>query len=209
MKEFTVREMLISILNSISVYLPSWFLGVIIGLGLTAGVSLLSDRAYRWAYIGIASVTFVPVTILLPYAFLWFGLDAFIYPILILPTTVTIVATMLEAFTASNQSRLYLKTNLGMSGLRYWWQVLIPEAAPAIATAGRQSLGLCFAIFLAIDFFLESFGGLGAFASKFYQGTTNHIGLLASVGIVTLLGIFQVAILHKCARPHCEFRQFM
>ncbi len=78
-------------------------------------------------------------------------------------------------------------------------------------TTTRQTLSLCFAIFLAIDYFAEYWHGLGGMAQKFYSQSafnqSNHVLLWLTIGIAGAIGVGQVLLNDFMFKNFIEFRR--
>lgn len=200
-----------STLNTIVVYVPSWLSGCVLGLVLSCVIWHLSPKNSSRAYFILTGISFVPVTILLPYFIRFFGLKVFVYPLLALPVLLITFASSFEAFQHTNRHRLTLLKNYRMKRLEYFWKVVFRESLPIMNTTARQTLSLSFAIFLAIDYFIEYWGGLGALAQKYYGrlgfDSTNHIFLLSIIVFASMIGMLQVFINNHLFKRWVEFRK--
>lgn len=199
---------------TIAIYLPAWGAGVVAALFLSATVWLLGSRAARVLYYICAGISFIPVTILLPYFLRLFGLNCFVYPLIALPVFLVMFASFYEAFSHSNLARLSLMTNYGMSRSRFFSLVLLRESIPTLYSSLRFSLSFSFAIFLALDYFLESWGGLGSLVHFYYYRVTfdfvrYNVLMVYTVLCAGLIGSIQVAALALILRPFTEFRKHL
>lgn len=201
-----------SIISTAAIYLPAWAAGVIIALTLSAIAWFAGRGMARVLYIVVAGMSFVPVTVLMPYFLRGFGLQYFAYPLLALPVALVMYASFHEAFGHSNKARASLMTNYGMSKVAFFFRVLLRESIPSIHTSLRFTLSMAFAIFLALDYFMETWGGLGALVRYHYNRLAFdyplHNGLMGcTVLSAGILGSLQVLVLAAIAKPFTEFRK--
>lgn len=200
-----------SIFQTLAVYLPAWVVGTLLGIVLSYFLWYLPMQVSGNTYAILSGVSFIPTTILIPFFIRSFGLDFFIYPLLVLPVTLITLASSYEAFQSANKHRITLLVNYGIGKTEFFWKVVFREALPSMKTTARQTLSLCFAIFLAIDYFLECWKGLGAMAHKFYSeeamNPSSHVLLLLTIGIAWALGYGQVVLNDFLFKKPTEFRR--
>lgn len=197
--------------NTISVYFPSWIVGSILGVLLSYCIWSLPDKYSKKAYWALSGTTFIPVTILIPYFIRWFGLDVFIFPLLALPVMLITFASSYESFQHINRHREMLIVNYHMSKFRYFWKIVFRESLPNLKTTTRQTLSLSFAIFLALDYFIEYWNGVGKLAQFHYSrlgfDVSHHYFLLITIVFTAALGIIQVQFNDKLFYKLTEFRR--
>ena len=207
-----MHDVVNAIWTTVIIYLPAWIAGVFIALFLSAFTWFIGHRISRFAYLLCAGISFIPVTILLPYFLRIFGLNLFVYPLLAMPVTLVMYASFHEAFEHSNKARTSLITNYSMTKARYFRFVLLRESIPSVHTSLRFTLSLSFAIFIALDYFIEFWGGLGSLVRFHYNRIgfdyQHHNLLMAwTVASAGLLGSIQVVVLSLSIKPFTEFRK--
>lgn len=78
-------------------------------------------------------------------------------------------------------------------------------------TTTRQTLSLSFAIFIAIDYFIEYWKGLGGMVQAYYSrlgfDQANHGYMLLTIGIAAVLGVGQVLLNDLVFNKLTEFRR--
>lgn len=197
--------------NTIIIYLPSWLAGSILGVLLSYCIWCLPDKFSKKAYWALSGITFIPVTILIPYFMRWFGLNVFIFPLLAFPVMLITFASSYEAFQHVNRHREMLIINYHMPKFKYFWKIVFRESLPNLKTTTRQTLSLSFAIFLALDYFIEYWNGVGKLAQVYYSrlgfDVSNHYLLLITIAFTAALGIFQVQVNDKLFNKLTEFRR--
>ncbi len=204
-------ELLSAAASTVAGYLPAWLAGSFIGVGLAALSWLAKPQMSAALYYVITAIAFVPVTVLIPASLRLFGLNFFVYPLLALPVALGTFASCHEAFGQCNVHRSTLHINYGLHKWGYFFKVILPESMPALLTAARQTIALVFAIFIALDYFIEYWGGLGALSQHYYSRTSfdpNNWRLMwGAVFSAALMGGAQVLILHVAFRPFVQFRK--
>lgn len=197
--------------NTVSIYIPSWVAGSVIGVFMSFFVWCLPEKYAKKSYWIISGLSFIPVTILIPYFIRLFGLKVFVYPLLALPVTLITFASSYEAFLHVNRHRMTLIVNYRMPKFEYFWRIVFRESLPSLKTTTRQTLSLSFAIFLALDYFIEYWGGVGGLVQHYYSrlgfDTINNNFLLITIVFTGILGIFQVFINDKFFEKWTEFRR--
>ena len=201
-----------AVLVTLRAYLPAWIVGVLLALLMSMLSWFFGRRISRIIYVILAGVSFIPVTILLPYFLRTFGLRFFVYPLLALPVALVMFASFHEAFGHSNRVRLSLMKNYGMSRRMFFRRILLRESLPSIHTSLRFTLSLSFAIFLALDYFIESWGGLGCLVRYYYNRlsfdyTLNNYLMAITVLCAGLVGSIQVVLLSLLMKPLTEYRK--
>lgn len=206
-----LHELFESTYSTLSVYFIGWAIGTIIGVMIGYIIWLFPKKISKNSYLILSGFSFIPVTILIPYFIRGFGLDYFIYPLLALPVTLITFASLHEAFQHSNRHRLTLLINYQQSRKAFFWKVVFRESLPILKTATRQTLSLCFAIIIALDYFLEYWNGLGYLVHKYYErlnfGFFNHFFMIATIITTGIVGITQVYINDRLFRRWIEFRK--
>lgn len=209
----TIQILGTAIAKTMSFYVPAWVVGTITGVLLGSAIWYLPKPISRNVYAILSGISFVPTTILLPYFFRIFGLDFFIYPLLVLPVMLITVASSCEAFEHANRHRATLLVNYEIPKSEFFWRVVFRESLPSMKTTTRQTLSLSFAIFLAIDYFIEHWGGLGKLAHYYYQApstiddNSNQLLLFATIGVAAALGYMQVVLNDSVFKRITEFRK--
>lgn len=204
-------ELATSTATTLKVYLVAWLIGTVVGIVISYGVWHLPNGASKKTYLILSGVSFIPVTIWIPYFIRAFGLKEFIYPLLAIPVALITFASSYEAFQHANRHRLTLLVNYQQKKYDYFWSVVFRESMPSMKTAARQTLSLCFAIFIAIDFFVEYWNGLGGLVQKYYSRLSfdqvNHTYMLSAIMMTGLVGIVQVFVNDRLFRRWTEFRR--
>lgn len=207
-----MHDILNAVFITLKVYLPAWTVGVLLALFLSMLSWFIGHRISRVIYILFAGISFVPVTVLLPYFLRTFGINYFVYPLLALPVMLVMFASFHEAFRHSNITRLSLMQNYGMTRHIFFMRILLRESLPSIHTSLRFTLSLSFAIFLALDYFMESWGGLGYLVRYHYNRLAfdyrlHNFLMAATVICAGFIGSVQVAILALLMKPLTEYRK--
>lgn len=208
-----VIELGTAIWRTILVYMPAWLIGTVLGILFSSAIWSMPKPLSRYAYSLLSGVSFIPTTILIPYFLRTFGLEFFIYPLLVLPVTLITVSSSFEAFEHVNRHRSTLLVNYGIPKAEFFWRVVFRESLPSMKTTTRQTLSLCFAIFIAIDYFVEYWGGLGKLAQFYYSmpsinnDDSNQVWLLATIATAAILGLAQVILNDLMFRRVNEFRK--
>ena len=82
---------------------------------------------------------------------------------------------------------------------------------PTMMATSRQTLSLCFAIFIALDYFLGMWKGLGCLANKYYQMVNhlpeNELMLVLIIIFTGVVGVVQVLLNNLAFRKLVEFRK--
>ncbi len=200
---------LIAVGNTLVVYLPAWVIGTISGVVVSFLTWCVPKKLSTKIYWVLSGASFIPVTILIPFFIRTFGLQCFIYPLLVMPVALITFASSYEAFKHANKHRITLIINYKMPRFKYFWTIVFRESMPSMKTTFRQTLSLCFAICIALDYFIEYWGGLGALAMKYYSSfdNTGPAYLLITILITAILGIIQVIINDRMFRKWTEFRR--
>lgn len=183
-------------------------LGILISYALWVCPKKISNNAFFL----FSGLSFIPVTILIPFFLGFFGLSYFIYPLLSLPVALLTISSLFDSYRHVNKHRSTLYVNYGMpKNTCYFWQVVFREVAPNMQLLSRQSLSLCFAIFIAIDYFVGYWKGLGALALDFYSMTSFDTGayvmLFVTIIVTGLIGAVQVMINDAVFKKVVEFRR--
>jgi ABC-type nitrate/sulfonate/bicarbonate transport system permease component len=197
--------------NTFLIYLPAWIAGTMLGIVVSFIIWLFPPALARWSYVFLTGISFVPVTILIPYLIWSFGMPSFIYPLLMIPVTLITAASNVEAFAHANHHRQTLQVNYGMATMPYFWSIVFREALPALKSTARQTLSLCFAIFIAVDFFIGTWKGLGSTAAFYYQRVGlmegAHLYLLLVIVATSFIGSAQVWLNDRAFARAVEFRR--
>lgn len=205
-------ELLESTLNTFIVYIPVWAVGTVIGVLLSYVVWSVPTRVSNRCYLVLSGISFIPVTIGIPYFIRAFGLSAFVYPLLALPVALITFASCHEAYQHANKARVTLIVNYGIPKHIFFWKVIFRESIPSLKTTSRQTLSICFSIFIALDYFIEYWGGLGALVKKYYGRLAfeeiNNTLMLLTIGTTAILGIVQVFLNDRAFRRWTEFRRY-
>lgn len=204
-------ELIACTLTTLRIYFVAWIVGTLVGIVISYGVWYSPKNASKKAYLILSGISFIPITIFIPYFIRGFGLDGFIYPILAVPVALITFASTYEAFQHSNKYRLTLLINYQQTKFSFFWSVVFRESMPSIKTVARQTLSLCFAIFIALDFFVEYWNGLGALVQKYYSrlafDAVNHYYMLTVIVMTGLVGMLQVYLNDRLFRRWTEFRR--
>lgn len=208
-----VLELGTAIWHTVLVYIPAWLSGTALGILFSSAIWAMPKPLSLYSYAILSGVSFIPVTILIPYFMRTFGLQFFIYPLLIFPVTLITISSLFEAFEHVNRHRSTLRVNYGIPKAKFFWRVVFRESLPSMKTTTRQTLSLCFAIFVAIDYFIEYWGGLGKLAQFYYSmpspsnDNSNQVWLLITIAMAGILGLAQVFLNDWMFRPVNEFRK--
>ncbi len=196
---------------SLRIYIIAWLIGTLSGVGISCIVWFLPKRSSKRIYFFLSGISFIPITIWIPYFIRGFGLNKFIFPLLATPVALITFATLFEAFQHSNRHRLTLLVNYGQNRFKYFWLVVFRESMPIMKTTTRQTLSLGFAIFIALDFFVEYWNGLGGLVQYYYSrlgfGLINHFYMFFSIVVTGILGTLQVYLNDQIFKPWIEFRK--
>lgn len=182
------RELLLSNARATaSVALLGFAISLVAGIGL----GILISR-YRWVKLmtmpTILATQSVPKIALAPLLIVWFGFGTL--PKLIVAVLVTffpiLLGTML-GIESIPRSAIAMARSMGLRGATLIWRVILPYAAPAIATSVRLSatlalIGALFAEFVASD---KGLGTLILIAT----GSQDTALTLAAVATISMLGI--------------------
>jgi|JI10StandDraft_1071094.scaffolds.fasta_scaffold772218_2 ABC-type nitrate/sulfonate/bicarbonate transport system permease component len=203
----------IAVGNTLTIYMPAWVLGTALGIMISSAMWSMPQSISKNLYALLAGISFIPTTILIPYFLRTFGLAFFIYPLLVLPVTLITVSSSFEAFEHANRHRATILVNYGISKANFFWKVVFRESLPSMKTTTRQTVSLCFAMFLAIDYFMENWGGLGKLAQLYYSrpsdgmNDSNQALLLVTIATAGVLGLAQVVLNDMIFRRVNEFRK--
>jgi ABC-type nitrate/sulfonate/bicarbonate transport system permease component len=208
--EFAI-SLLHGILNTAKFYIPTWILGSVLGIALSFVAWSFPARYSLWLYFSLTGISFVPVTILIPYGIRLFGLHIFVFPLLALPVLLITLASSYEAFQHANRHRLTLLKNYNMPKFAFFWRVVLRESMPSMETTARQTLSLCFAIFLALDYYIEYTKGLGKLAHWYYDriafDAANELFLSLTIVFTGCIGGLQVFLTNRLFSRWTEFRR--
>jgi len=163
--------------------------GIAIVLGISLGILI---ARYLWARAllmpAILATQSVPKIALAPLLIVWFGFGTL--PKLIVAVMITffpIVLGTIVGIESVPKSALRMARSMGCSGSSLLWRVLLPFAAPHIATAVRLSatLALIGALFAE---FVASEDGLGT-VILIANGAQDTALTLAAIVVISVLGI--------------------
>jgi NitT/TauT family transport system permease protein len=162
-------------------------------LGAVAGGALavyLSSSRFRipGLYTVIAALRPVPVTILIPVFLSIFGLSRFVIPLIALPIATNLSVTLTQAAAACSARRKTLLLSWGVSDRAYLQHVLRFELLDTMFATARILIPLCFALNIALDYFLYTTDGIGAFVSAAYD-RREFSRMLAGTLVVALVGV--------------------
>jgi len=204
-------ELLWAVIATFQYYFSAWLLGTFIGIALAYLAWNLKAERSRYIYFAVTGASFIPVTVMIPYFLDAFGIRWFVYPLLALPVLLITFASCHESFQHANRHRQTLRVNYQQQGFHHFWTVVFRESVPALKTTFRQTLSLCFAIFIALDYFMEYWGGLGKIVHKYYTrlsfNEANYYFMTLSIVVTGLIGIVQVYINEKGFGRFVEFRK--
>lgn len=168
-------------------------------LGIPFGVYLASSR-YRLfgMYEVVAAIRPLPVTVLIPVFIAVFGLDGFAVPLIAVPVVANVAVNAATAIRSCGRRRRALYASWEVGHLTYARHVLIFEVMESLAATMRIMIPYALAVHIALDYFLQSHNGLGAFVANAYQTyayapmfggifVVLGIGLLLTVGLDNLL----------------------
>lgn len=207
-----MNELRIAIINTLPNYLIPWFLGVFVSIFVVSICWAIGKKISKLVYWLMVLFSFIPVTVLIPFFLRKFGLTSFIFPILFLPVFITVSASFYETLIHGNLIRETLKKNYNCTMFDYFIFVLIPESLPSLKISLRFSLSLCFTIFLVIDYFMETWGGLGELIHRYYNlisfNPSNNGKMIRAIVVTGLLGVIQASILSGLLWPLTRFRKY-
>jgi ABC-type nitrate/sulfonate/bicarbonate transport system permease component len=197
--------------NTFIYYIPSWIIGVFLGFFACTLTWFAGRKPSYVVYLVVSGISFVPVTILIPWFMQIFSLKYFIFPLLAFPVSVTLHTAFYEALKHSNKYRKTLVINYGISHQEFFFRVLIREALPSMHTSLRITLSQCFAIFLALDYFLNIWRGLGYLSSSYYDRSafSPEMNFMLAITIILAwaIGSAQVLLLEFMLSHYTEFRK--
>lgn len=160
--------------------------------------------AERTAHPVVEALRVVPPLSLVPLLILWLGIDeAPKYAIVILSSFFPVYLTTLDAFRQTAGGYLMLAQSLGLSRKRTLVHIIIPGAAPRIATGLRLGFGYAWRALVGAELLAAS-SGLGYLvedASLLAQSDAMLLGIIAIAAWgVALDAVFTRLLNHACAR---------
>lgn len=198
--------------NTLIIYIPSWVLGVLLGLIVSCISWFVGGNIARLLYLVIAGLSFVPVTIMIPYFLQAFGLDNFIFPLISFPVALVICASLQETIRHINRTRATLLGNYYMTKPFFIRYILLRESLTSIISHFRVTLALSFSIFIALDYFLESWNGLGSLIKYYYYrvdfNDKYYFYMFVCVLLAWLVGFLNVLILTVVSQKFVDFRKY-
>ncbi|MBI2316672.1 MAG: ABC transporter permease [Betaproteobacteria bacterium] len=172
----------------VSLFRQSIGFALAVVIGVAVGVAMARVRAVELALRPLVTLCYpVPIIALFPVLVLMVGLDHRLQVIVILLGSV--VPTIVSSFNAArgvDQYLIWSARNLGTSGRRTLWKVVIPAALPEILSGIRTTLALSFVLLVAAEQ-LGANRGIGAFALRAGENGF-YTGMFAAILTIGLLG---------------------
>lgn len=172
----------------VSLFRQSIGFALAVVIGVVVGVTMARVRLVDLALRPLVTLCYpVPVVALFPVLVLMVGLDHRLQVIVILLGSV--LPTIVSSFNAArgvDQYLIWSARNLGTSGRRTLWKVVIPAALPEILSGIRTTLALSFVLLVAAEQ-LGANRGIGAFALRAGENGF-YPGMFAAILTIGLLG---------------------
>lgn len=200
-----------SLVNTLTIYLPSWLFGTLLGIVISYLLWITNKNISKKLYICITGLSFTPVAILIPYFIRNCGILFYIYPLLSYSVFIITTASLFESFEHTNKYRTTLLINYNIKKYIFFWKVVFRESLPHFKTTVRQTISLSFAIFIAIDYFQGSWKGLGYLVCDLYYQShdiNQNLNMIITIIATSILGIIQVTIIDFYFKNYIEFRRF-
>ncbi len=157
-------------------------------LGFPLGVYLASER-YRLSglYEVVAATRPLPVTVLIPVFISAFGLDRFAVPLIAMPVVANVTVNVTTAVQSSGRGRRALLRSWDVPPAQYLRHVLLFEVMESIAATMRIMVPYALAVHIALDYFLQTSSGLGAYVAATYE-RYRFDQMFAGILVVLLIG---------------------
>jgi taurine transport system permease protein len=167
-----------------------WSLCIGLLFGIPLGVYLASPR-YRLfgAYEVVAATRPLPMTVLIPVFITVFGLDGFAVPLIAVPVLANVAVNTATAIKSCSQRRRTLYLSWGVSGLTYTRHVLAFEVMESLAATMRIMVPYALAVHIALDYFLQTHEGLGAYVANAYQTYAGFDKMFGGIFVVLGIGL--------------------
>lgn len=156
-------------------------------IGLPMGVYIAFPKCTPLGlYAAIAAIRPLPVTILIPVFISTFGLDGFYVPLVALPIVANIAVNTAAAIHSSGQRRRAICTSWGLNSVQYARHVLFFEVMEAMTSTMRIMVPYALAINIALDYFMRTCNGLGAYVAASYERYMYDRMLAGSIVVMTV-----------------------
>ncbi len=181
-------EILVHAVSSIWREAAGFGLSVIFGAAVGIGMAR-SRRLQEFAEPLITLIFPLPKSALIPVLIVWLGIGhtskiAVIFLGCILP----VVVSSFNGAKGVDRFVIWSARNMGTSGRKLLWRIIIPAALPDIMSGTRLALAISFILLVSSEM-LASDSGLG-FLIFFLGEGGDYAGMFASIMTVTLLGFF-------------------
>ena len=144
----------ISMVRVVVGYLLSIALGFVLGLGISTS-KFLEDTLGRL----LTSLQSLPSICWLPLAILWFGLsDKAIYFVIVMGSMFSIAMSMESSRAAIPRIIPMAGRNLGASGIKLFWYVLLPASLPHLVSGLKQGWAFAWRALISAEMIIISLG---------------------------------------------------
>lgn len=196
---FSSGELVSRTAATLQVLIKGYVLGTV-----AAGVFLLLALANRWGsdLLGTLTAMFnpLPAVALLPIALLWFGLGAPSLIFVIIHAVLWPLALSgLSGFRGVPQTQRMAGRNLGLSGVRFAWLILVPAAFPAILAGLRIGWAFAWRTLIAAELVFgvsSRSGGLGwyIYVNRNQLETAN---VFAGLLVIIMIGLIVESVIFR------------
>jgi NitT/TauT family transport system permease protein len=182
----------VNILGALRSTLSTTLVAVVLELivAVPFGHLMFKRRAFGLAYTGwFAALSAAPIFLLYPLFLVIFGRNLVTLIVMgFLPGVIPLVLHVQEGFLGVKQTYINVGQSLALSKSAIFWRILVPAAAPTIATGVRLALMYTLINIVAVEYLVDV-GGLGRIVADRYfhfdvPGTYSAIIAVAAVSVL-------------------------
>ncbi|NPD48104.1 ABC transporter permease [Lentimicrobium sp. S6] len=188
-------EIMSHIGKTLYIFIQCLILGSILGytIGVLMGLNKIINIIFYNFFNAIKSI---PITILLPIAFIVFKLSHFLVPLLSLPVIAILAVNISDACNNINKNRFEIISLIKIRKYEYFKHVIFFETLEVFFSTLRVLVTYVIAVEIALDYFLNLNKGIGFFIYKNYSGSVEYLPkMYAGIIVVAILGIGLIKIL--------------
>lgn len=153
-------------------------------IGCLIGLSKIARTVF---YFPASIFKSVPVSVFLPVFMTLFGLNGFVYPMLCIPVGAMVAVNVANAVSEMPHERVLQRRLLQLSLVSYLRDIVFWETIESFFATVRIAAPFCLTLQVALDYFLYTNDGLGAYIKKCYD-TYSYSQMYAAILLVSLLG---------------------
>lgn len=166
--------------------------GLIVGYATGCAMGL-SPRAKTVLYFPASLFKSVPVSVFLPVFMTVFHLDYYIYPMLCLPIWAMVAVNIANSVSDLPQERKLQRRLLELSTAVYLRDIVFWETIESLCATIRIAAPFCLTLQVAIDYFLNANGGLGAFIRTCYD-SRSYSPMYVAILFVCVFGLTMLVL---------------